>query len=273
MQHLRQVCCLLLFLLLAAARVVSAFETVVIDPGHGGADEGTYWHHTAEKAVTLSIAKRLENILRDAGIHTVMTRRYDCYVSLDERAEMANRNRNSLMLSIHFNGASMQTITGFEIYHFAHSPSGQFIAEAITEAFVEKSLGRNRGTHTQDYAVLVRTNGLAVLVECGFISNKAEAARFSSAAGQQAVAEALALAVMRIKPLICFDPPECDLAKCVIYEKKYEDTQKKLEAASRKTETTPRVTSAAEAKPKRKLEGPSKKHHKARSPARKTPSS
>ncbi|MEI6536139.1 MAG: N-acetylmuramoyl-L-alanine amidase, partial [Verrucomicrobiaceae bacterium] len=158
--------------LLAAPHIVSAFETVVIDPGHGGGDEGTDWHHTQEKTVTLSIAKRLENILHDAGIHTVMTRRYDHYVSLDERTDMANRHPNSLMLSIHLNGASTQSTTGFEIYHFAPSPSGQFIAEAITEAFVEKSLGRNRGTHTQDYAVLVRTNDLSVLVECGFISNK-----------------------------------------------------------------------------------------------------
>ncbi len=245
-----QICRTILILMLAVPRLATAFETVVIDPGHGGADEGTDWHHTREKTLTLSIAKRLDNLLHDAGIHSVLTRRYDYYVSLDERAEVANRHPQSLMLSIHLNGASTQSITGFEIYHFAPSPSGQFIAEAITEAFVEKNLGRNRGTHTQDYAVLVRPNGLAVLVECGFISNKAEAARFSTAAGQQAVAEALALAIMRIKPLICFDPPDCELAKCAIYEKKYEEAQKKLEASARKTEPPSNVTSNSNGKVK-----------------------
>ncbi len=259
MKKMPLVCRSVLLFLLATPLLVSAFETVVIDPGHGGGDEGTDWHHTQEKTVTLSIAKRLDNLLRDAGIHTVMTRRYDHYVSLDERAEVANRHPNSLMLSIHLNGASTQSTTGFEIYHFAPSPSGQFIAEAITEAFVEKRLGRNRGTHAQDYVVLVRTNGLAVLVECGFISNKAEAARFSSAEGQQAVAEALALAVMRIKPLICFDPPECELAKCAIFEKKYEEAQKKIDAAARKSESSSKVTSNTKVKVKSRQESNIKK--------------
>lgn len=247
---------------LTAAPALYAFETVVIDPGHGGADEGTDWHHTQEKKVTLIIAKRLENLLRDAGIHTVMTRRYDHYVSLDERSEMANRNAHSLMLSIHLNGSPAQSTTGFEIYHFAPSPSGKFIAEAITEAFVEKNLGRNRGIHTQDYAVLVRTNGLAVLVECGFISNKSEAERFSSSAGQQAVAEAIALAIMRIKPLISFDPPECELAKCSIFEKKHAEAQKKIEAATIKIDRPSKLISNSERKNKARQLSKSKKKPK-----------
>ncbi len=229
-------CRLAMIFLLATPQLVSAFETVVIDPGHGGIDEGTDWHRTQEKKVTLSIAKRLDNLLHDAGIHSVMTRRYDHYVSLNERAEVANRHPNSLMLSIHLNGSGGQSTTGFEVYHFGPSPSGKFVAESITEAFVEKGLGRNRGVHTQDYAVLVRTSDLSVLVECGFISNKVEAARLSSAAGQQAVAEALALAVMRIKPLICFDPPECGQAKFVINEKKREEALIKLQAAAKRAE-------------------------------------
>src|ERR1022692_1768026 len=76
---------------LCLAVEVRAFETVVIDPGHGGADEGTDWHHAREKTLTLAVAKRLENVLRDNGIPTVMTRRYDHYVSLDERADIANQ--------------------------------------------------------------------------------------------------------------------------------------------------------------------------------------
>jgi N-acetylmuramoyl-L-alanine amidase len=224
-------CTAVLLIVMSLAGTGFSFETVVIDPGHGGADEGTDWHHAREKTLTLAVAKRLENILRDNGIPTVMTRRYDHYVSLDERSELANRIPNSLLLSIHFNGSAAQSIAGFEVYHFAESPAGQLVAESIEHAFVEKIPSRDRGVHTETYAVLVRTVGLAVLVECGFVSNKVEAARYSSAEGQQELAEALALGVMRIKPLICNDPPESELAKCAIHEKKYEEAARKTDPA------------------------------------------
>ena len=105
----------LLLLLLAASRA-RAFETVVIDPGHGGNDEGTAWYHVREKDVTLAVAKRLEKILRENGIPSVLTRDSDTYVSLDKRAETANRQRHSLLLSIHFNGSSVASSNGFATY-------------------------------------------------------------------------------------------------------------------------------------------------------------
>ncbi|WP_038171497.1 N-acetylmuramoyl-L-alanine amidase, partial [Verrucomicrobium sp. BvORR106] len=76
--------------LLASTTPARAFQLVVVDPGHGGADGGTSWHGLLEKTLTLDVAKRLETILRDQGITTVMTRRYDKTVSLDDRAIMAN---------------------------------------------------------------------------------------------------------------------------------------------------------------------------------------
>ena len=51
--------------LAATAGGLGAFETVVIDPGHGGNDEGTKWRGLSEKDLTLSVARRLEKILRD----------------------------------------------------------------------------------------------------------------------------------------------------------------------------------------------------------------
>ena len=88
---------------------------------------------------------------------------------------------------------------------------------------------------TNDYAVLVRTIGTAVLTECGFISNKQDAARFASDEGQEDLAQALAKGVMRIKPMINFDPPECELAKCGIYERKFVEKERKLAGSSKST--------------------------------------
>lgn len=236
---------------------IGAFETVVIDPGHGGNDEGTEWRRVSEKDLTLSVARRLERILLEKNIQTVLTRHCDSYISLEERAEIANQWPDSILISIHFNGSGMQEISGFEIYSFRESPSSRVIAESIQQAFVESLPSRDRGVRSdQDYAVLVRSAGSAVLVECGFISNKAEAARLSSPEGQQALAEALALGVMRIKPLINTDPPEADLAKCEIYGKKHDEAMRKAEVAEGKSEPAKKVTSSGgnpRNKPKKKL--------------------
>jgi N-acetylmuramoyl-L-alanine amidase len=204
---------------LLSASMAGAFDTVVIDPGHGGNDEGTAWYHIREKDTTLAVAKRLEKILRKDGIKTVLTRSKDTYVSLDERAAIANRHRNSLLLSIHFNGSSMASSDGFATYYFSKSVSGKFVARTIQDALDESLSTRNRGIISETYALLVRTVGSAVLVECGFLSNKAEAARFASADGQQWLAEALALGIIRANPVVINDPPEAALAKREACEK------------------------------------------------------
>ena len=233
--------------LLGVSSVSQAFETVVIDPGHGGNDEGTSWHHVNEKDVTLGVARKLERILREKKIQTALTRHTDTYVSLDERAAVANLYHHSLLVSIHFNGSSAQNIGGFETYYFSESPTGRFIAEAIQDSLEESLPTRNRGVGSQNFAVLVRTVDCAVLVECGFLSNRFEAARFASPEGQEDLARALADAIIKMKPLINFDPPETELAKCSVYEKRFEEKEKKPVMAS----TTPKK-SAPQKKPIKK---------------------
>src|SRR4051812_16000615 len=71
-----------------------AFNVVVIDPGHGGVDQGTRWYGISEKTLSLDVAKRVEKLLRDEGVTTVMSRRTDQAVSLDDRGALANRFQN-----------------------------------------------------------------------------------------------------------------------------------------------------------------------------------
>jgi N-acetylmuramoyl-L-alanine amidase len=224
---------------------LGAFETVVIDPGHGGNDEGTEWRHVVEKDLTLAVAQRLEKLLREKRIDTVLTRHCDSYIPLDERAEIANLFPESLLLSIHFNGSRMSDVKGLEIYAFRGSPSSRVIAESIRESLTKSLPIRDRGLRTdQDYAVLVQSAGSAVLVECGFISNKLEGARLSSPEGQQALAEALARGIMRIKPLINTDPPEADLLRCEIHARKHDEAVRKAELAEKKPAPAKKVSSS-----------------------------
>src|SRR5690349_12114308 len=71
------------------------FQTVVVDAGHGGKDSGMRSRRGgAEKNNTLDVAQRLEPKLRDAGFKTVMTRKGDYFVELNDRAAISNRQHN-----------------------------------------------------------------------------------------------------------------------------------------------------------------------------------
>ena len=78
---------------------LSALPIVVIDPGHGGLDEGTAWYGLREKDMTLDVAQRLQRLLGDLHISSVLTRTSDVYVPLAERVEISNRQDNVLFVS------------------------------------------------------------------------------------------------------------------------------------------------------------------------------
>lgn len=181
-------------LAVVCATQLQAFNLVVVDAGHGGADRGTHWNGLSEKTLTLDVAKRIETILREHGVTTVMTRRSDKTISLDDRALMANRFPNSLLVSIHFNANRLTGISGYETFH--RSESGKRVARSIQKAMAKVIPGNNRGVTHMDFAVLTRTKSTAVLIECGFISNKAEAARCATPAHRQKLADAIARGIL-----------------------------------------------------------------------------
>jgi N-acetylmuramoyl-L-alanine amidase len=84
----------------------------VIDAGHGGKDPGAHGAYSKEKNVTLSIAKRLRNVLNDRmpSIHVVMTRTTDEFIELHRRDDIASENKGNLFISIHCN-SSPQTVS------------------------------------------------------------------------------------------------------------------------------------------------------------------
>src|SRR5881409_2571213 len=68
-----------------------SFNTVVVDAGHGGKDNGAYRRFGgAEKIATLDVAKRLSRKLRESDLEIVMTRSTDVFIPLDERVAIEN---------------------------------------------------------------------------------------------------------------------------------------------------------------------------------------
>lgn len=93
-------------------------KTLVIDPGHGGAKPGAIGKHSQEKDLTLAIATKFGKLVQDnyPDVDVIFTRTTDVDVSLAERANIANRAKADLFLSIHINSHPTAVPSGMETY-------------------------------------------------------------------------------------------------------------------------------------------------------------
>src|SRR5260370_22519803 len=100
-----------------------SFNTVVVDAGHGGKDNGAYRKFGgAEKIATLDVAKRLSRKLRESDLKIVMTRSTDVFIPLEQRVAIENAQKSSIFVSIHFNDSRRRGLHGFATYyHSLHS--------------------------------------------------------------------------------------------------------------------------------------------------------
>jgi N-acetylmuramoyl-L-alanine amidase len=107
---------------------------IVIDAGHGGHDPGATAFGILESTLVLDVALRLEKLLQQRpGFETVLTRRDDEYVSLEQRTEIANRDSADLFLSIHANASADGTAHGVETYFLNFALNRQAEAVAARE--------------------------------------------------------------------------------------------------------------------------------------------
>jgi N-acetylmuramoyl-L-alanine amidase len=179
----------------AVSNTSKTFTTVVVDAGHGGKDTGAYRRYGgAEKNATLDVAKRLERKLRESQLHTVMTRSNDVFIPLDERVAIENRQKNAIFVSIHFNDSRRRKIHGFETYY--NSPESAELADRIQQKLTSIPRSASRGVHTANYRVLRLASFPAVLVECGFLSNRAEGGEARDAEYRDRLADKIAEAIV-----------------------------------------------------------------------------
>jgi N-acetylmuramoyl-L-alanine amidase len=193
----------------------SAFPVVVLDPGHGGRDDGARANGLVEKELTLDIATRTEKLLQQFGFQTVLTRSDDTFVALPERAAIGNRIDNSIFVSIHFNhayrGAGIETFYAsqkvppesawtwvgfFNKPQAVNADNGETLAGFIQASMVMRTEATNRGIRGRPLYVVRHTRGPAALVECGFISNPFEARLIANTEYRDRLSKALAEGVM-----------------------------------------------------------------------------
>jgi len=115
-----QICCFLVLINISVGKAQETikFKTVVIDAGHGGKDPGAIGKISKEKDIVLKVALKLGDYIKQKmpDVKVVYTREADVFVPLNERAEIANRNKADLFISIHANAISTPKIYGAETF-------------------------------------------------------------------------------------------------------------------------------------------------------------
>src|SRR5213592_426351 len=171
------------------------FNTVVVDAGHGGKDSGAYRRYgPPEKMVALDVAQRLERKLRESQIKTIMTRDSDVFIELNDRVATENAQKNAIFVSIHFNDSRKRRTRGFETYY--HSGASIDLANRIQQKLMSIPNSANGGVHTANFRVLRLATCPAVLVECGYLSNRSEGGQARDWEYRELLADRIAEAIV-----------------------------------------------------------------------------
>ena len=166
-------------------------KVIVIDPGHGGLDTGALRGNVLEKDLTLDIALKLRECLRDMGMkNIIMTRSTDKTLTLDERVQIANNNNADIFVSVHINASVKTEINGIETHYY--SDNGYKVAKVVHKELMKNVNATDRGLFKSKFYVINHTEAPAVLLELGFISNEQERSSLKSDKRQMASAQAIA---------------------------------------------------------------------------------
>ena len=172
-----------------------SFNTVVVDAGHGGKDSGAYRRYgPPEKMVALDVAQRLNRSLRESQMKTVMTRDSDVFIELNDRVAIENAQKNAVFVSIHFNDSRRRGVRGFETYY--HSGASFDLANSIQAKLMTIPHSKNGGVHTANFRVLRLAACPAVLVECGYLSNRNEGGQARDSEYRELLADRIAEAIV-----------------------------------------------------------------------------
>lgn len=170
-----------------------AVNTVFIDVGHGGRDNGSAHNRYVEDEMNLQISKIVAKKLKKQNINVEISREKDEYLSLSERTEMANKSDADLFVSIHQNASDNADAYGIETMYMGENAE---LAKTMQQNLISTTNANNRG-HKEANLQVLRDNTLpAVLVECGFISNPNEGYKLSTVAYQEKVADGIVNGVM-----------------------------------------------------------------------------
>ena len=208
-------------------KAAKGFDTVIIDPGHGGKDPGAVNSLGTEAGYNLKIAKLLQDNLRKRGFKVVMTRSTDVFLTLQERVKLANLYRDAIFISIHFNsvgsrarsqarGIETFTLSPVGVAHYgrgaqasdniermgnAQDSANIALATAVHWSSIQllaraKLEVPDRGIRRARYSVLTGVKHPAILFEGGFMSHQKEKFLINNPTYQRTLAKSMCEAIV-----------------------------------------------------------------------------
>ncbi|MFB0841706.1 N-acetylmuramoyl-L-alanine amidase [Paenibacillus oleatilyticus] len=170
---------------------------VFIDPGHGGKDNGaSSLNKRHEKDFVLSLGRKVAALLeKEPKIEVTMTRSDDTFIELEERPNLANNADADLFVSIHANSAGKETVGGTETYYWTEQSLD--FAKLMHRYLVEATGFPDRKVKQERFVVIRNSTMPAVLLEIGFLTNRAEEELMYQDAFQSKVAASIVTAIKK----------------------------------------------------------------------------
>lgn len=204
--------------------------TIVIDPGHGGKDQGCAHTSVQEKHITLPVALKIGSIIEKSrpDITVIYTRSADYSISLNQRVRQSYKA--DLFISVHANAVDDDSVRGFETYVYGlsntesgtnqHAHNFQYLSQrdivddifsdilhtsvveesyrlgsAINKALNQEKGIKNRGIRQAPFRVLAKTKTPSVLLELGYLTNKDDARLLRSNSHQELIAKVISAGI------------------------------------------------------------------------------
>lgn len=148
-------------------------KKIMIDPGHGGRDNGTTGANgTLEKQLTLRTGQLLYQKLRSKGANVILTRSNDQYLSLSTRVSMAHYQDVDAFISIHYDSIENPSVKGMTTYYY--HPYQKALATEVHKATQNHVSMKDRNVRFGNYHVIRENKQEAILLELGYLSNPSE---------------------------------------------------------------------------------------------------
>lgn len=190
-----------------------AGKTIVLDPGHGGADGGAVGKDgTLEKGIALSVAKQLQNYLQQTGAVVYLTREKDTDLADEETKGLSRRKAEDIrkrlqfikdkqadiFISIHLNALPSTKWSGAQTFYYPKSGENEHLAKMIQSEIIRNLENTTRtALPLTGMYLLKHAESTAALVEIGFLSNVQERELLKKTDYQQKMAASIYQGILR----------------------------------------------------------------------------
>lgn len=203
---------------------------VIIDPGHGGNDQGATILQNQksifikESELTLDLSRKILDLIHEKYSHELnaqLTREGNQYISLPKRIQFANKENADVYVSLHYNSAFSHAISGAEIYFPQENkiPDDKSLSvlESIKQDIIETGRIKKSLSLTEllapewklnkvkirraPFYILEKSNSPAILIEVGYLTNNREQKTLLNIQSQQSVAESIVKALLSFKEI------------------------------------------------------------------------